>query len=53
MMVTNYERLLQNFETLGLKHMKEVFPQYMEQVYQQDLSLTEAFLALTDQEVAY
>lgn len=52
-MVTNYERLLQNFETLGLKHMKEVFPQYMEQVYQQDLSLTEAFLALTDQEVAY
>lgn len=33
--------------------MKEQFPHYMEQVYQQDVSLTEAFLALTDEEVAF
>lgn len=52
-MTTNYKRLLKNFELLGLKHMKESFPHYMEQVYQQDISLTEAFLALTDQEVAF
>lgn len=52
-MTSNYERLLTNFDTLGLKHMKERFPHYMEQVYHQDLSLTEAFLALTDQEVDF
>ena len=52
-MATNYERLIKNFETLGLTHMKEKFPQYMEQVYQQDISLTEAFLELTDQEVSF
>lgn len=52
-MATNYERLITNFETLGLTHMKERFPQYMEQVYQQDISLTEAFLELTNHEVSF
>lgn len=52
-MTTNYERLLNNFDTLGLKHMKERFPHYIEQVYQQELSLTDAFLELTDQEVSF
>ena len=52
-MTTHYERLLNNFDILGLTHMKEQFPHYMEQVYQQDVSLTEAFLALTDEEVAF
>lgn len=33
--------------------MKELFPHYMEQVYQENLSLTEAFLSLTDQEVTF
>lgn len=52
-MATNYKRLITNFETLGLTHMKERFPQYMEQVYQQDISLTEAFLELTNHEVSF
>ena len=52
-MATNYERLITNFETLGLTHMKERFPQYMELVYQQDISLTEAFLELTNHEVSF
>lgn len=53
MMTTNYERLLSNFDSLGLHNMKETFPHYMEQVYQQDISLTEAFLELTNQEVTF
>ncbi len=52
-MTTHYERLLNNFDVLGLSHMKELFPHYMEQVYQENLSLTEAFLSLTNQEVTF
>ena len=52
-MATNYERLITNFETLGLTHVKETFSQYMEQFYQQDISLTEAFLELTNHEVSF
>lgn len=52
-MTTNYERLAQNFDYLGLGHLKEQFPMYMEQVYQEEVSLVDAFLALTDQEVAF
>lgn len=46
-----YQELMTNLETLGLNHMREYVPNYIEVANREELSLTEALLELTRREV--
>ncbi|BBI26337.1 ATP-binding protein [Enterococcus faecium] len=47
----HYQELMTNLETLGLNHMREYVPNYIEVANREELSLTEALLELTRKEV--
>lgn len=48
---SHYQELMTNLETLGLNHMREYVPNYIEVANREELSLTEALLELTRREV--
>ena len=48
---SHYQELMTNLETLGLNHMREYVPNYIEVANREELSLTEALLELTRKEV--
>ncbi|MEO1781512.1 hypothetical protein BAU18_001097 [Enterococcus diestrammenae] len=50
---SHYQELMTNLETLGLNHMREYVPNYIEVANREELSLTEALLELTRREVDY
>jgi len=50
---SHYQELMNNLEQLGLTHMREYVPNYIEVVNREELSLTEALLELTRQEVVH
>ncbi|WP_459796785.1 ATP-binding protein, partial [Alkalibacterium sp. m-11] len=52
-MSSNYQNLLNNLEALNLKHMREYVPNYIEIANRDELSLTEALLELTNQELDF
>lgn len=52
-MSSDYQRLLNNLDSLNLKHMREYVPNYIEIANRDELSLTEALLELTNQELAF
>lgn len=52
-MSSNYQKLLNNLEALNLKHMREYVPNYIEIANRDELSLTEALLELTNQELDF
>lgn len=52
-MSSNYQKLLNNLEALNLKHMREYVPNYVEIANRDELSLTEALLELTNQELDF
>lgn len=52
-MSSNYQKLLNNLEALNLKHMREYVPNYVEIANRDELSLTDALLELTNQELDF
>ena len=42
---SHYQELMTNLEPLGLNHMREYVPNYIEVANREELSLTEAFLS--------
>lgn len=52
-MSSNYQKLFNNLEALNLKHMREYVPNYVEIANRDELSLTEALLELTNQELDF
>src|SRR5699024_9335452 len=53
MPMSDYQRLLSNFEALGLNNMREYYPVLLDKVHTEDMSLTSAFLELTDKEMTF
>ena len=48
--MSDYQTLLSNFEALGLNNMREYYPVLLDKVHTEDMSLTSAFLEITDKE---
>src|SRR5699024_5021405 len=53
MPMSDYQTLLSNFEALGLNNMREYYPVLLDKVHTEDMSLTSAFLELTDKEMTF
>lgn len=51
--MSNYHQLLNNLDSLGLLHFKELFPTHLERSIHQELSLTDSLLDLTDKEIDF
>ena len=51
--MTDYNKLLNNFELLKLDKMKDYYPNYVETATKRNKSLTEALLELTEKEIEY
>lgn len=51
--MSDYQTLLSNFETLGLNNMREYYPVLLDKVHTEDMSLTSAFLEITDKEMKF
>lgn len=51
--MSNYQKLLKNFEALGLQRIKEYYPNYLDVVNNQSVPFTEALLELTKQELKF
>lgn len=51
--MSNYHKLLNNLEALELFHFKELFPAHLERAIQEEVSLTDSLLDLTDKEVDF
>lgn len=51
--MSNYHKLLNNLEALELFHFKELFPAHLERAIQEEVSLTDSLLDLTDKEVEF
>lgn len=51
--MSNYQKLLKNFEALGLQRIKEYYPNYLGVVNNQSVPFTEALLELTKQELKF
>lgn len=51
--MSDYQQLLLNFERLGLNHMQEHFPAFMDQVNQKETTLTAALLEMTEKEIGF
>ncbi|EKU93891.1 DNA replication protein dnaC [Alloiococcus otitis] len=52
-MSSAYQKLLYNLEELNLNHMREYVPNYIDVANKNEISLTEALLELTNQELHY
>lgn len=51
--MNNYNKLLTNFEILKLDKIKDYYPNFVDNAVKNNLSLTEAFLELTNKEIDY
>ena len=51
--MNNYNKLLTNFEILKLDKIKDYYPNFVDNAVKNNLSLTEAFLELTNKEIEY
>lgn len=51
--MSDYQTLLSNFESLGLNNMREYYPVLLDKVHTEDMSLTRAFLEITDKEMMF
>ncbi|NBK47767.1 AAA family ATPase, partial [Staphylococcus delphini] len=52
-MYTDHQKLLENFQQLNLKMIKDYYPKYLESLSKNQKSLTEILLELTEKEVEY
>ncbi|PCF82869.1 IS21-like element helper ATPase IstB [Staphylococcus delphini] len=52
-MYTDHQKLLENFQLLNLKMIKDYYPKYLESLSKNQKSLTEILLELTEKEVEY
>ena len=52
-MMTNYNKLLNNLETLKLDKIRNVLPNYLESVKKKDVTLVDAMYELTEQEISF
>ncbi|HEC2172908.1 TPA: IS21-like element helper ATPase IstB [Staphylococcus delphini] len=52
-MYTDHQKLLENFQQLKLKMIKDYYPKYLESISNNQKSLTEILLKLTEKEVEY
>lgn len=51
--MNNYNKLLSNFENLKLDKIKDYYPNFVDNATKNNLSLTDAFLELTNKEIEY
>lgn len=51
--MNNYNKLLTNFEILKLDKIKDYYPNFVDNAVKNNLSLTDAFLELTNKEIEY
>ena len=51
--MNNYNKLLTNFEILKLDKIKDYYPNFVDNAVKNNLSLTDAFLELTNKEIDY
>lgn len=51
--MNNYNKLLNNLETLKLAKIREYYPNYIEEVSKKGISLTDALYELTEKEIEY
>ncbi|MBU7229233.1 AAA family ATPase, partial [Staphylococcus pseudintermedius] len=52
-MYTDHQKLLENFQQLNLKMIKDYYTKYLESLSKNQKSLTEILLELTEKEVEY
>ena len=51
--MSNYNKLLNNFEKLKLDKIKELYPYYIEKISKEDFTLTDVLYELTEKEIEY
>jgi len=51
--MSNYNKLLNNFDKLKLDKIKELYPYYIEKISKEDFTLTDALYELTEKEIEY
>lgn len=51
--MSNYNKLLNNFDKLKLDKIKELYPYYIEKISKEDFTLTDALYELTEREIEY
>ena len=51
--MSNYNKLLNNFEKLKLDKIKQLYPNYIETITKGDFTLTDALYELTEKEIEY
>ena len=51
--MSNYNKLLNNFDKLKLDKIKELYPYYIEKISKEDFTLTDTLYELTEKEIEY